>query len=289
MLDMLFHVFSNRKKVDYVIIDTYSTLAFWYAYLCGLLCFFLKIKYIPILHGGNLEQRFKTNPKMCKMFFGNAYANVAPSNYLFEKFKNYNLPCFKIIPNTIEIENYAFKKRLTISPKILWVRSFSIIYNPKMALEVLKMIKNDYPDASLTMVGPFKDIDKGTVISWANSLNIEVNLTGKLCKSDWINMSSEYDIFINTTNFDNTPVSVMEAMAVGIPIVSTNVGGIPFLLTNSEDAILVPSNDIVAMTKAISELIHKPQMANRLTMNARRKVEQFDWQIVKESWKRLLQ
>ena len=66
-----------------------------------------------------------------------------------------------------------------------------------------------------------------------------MNFTGKLSKQEWRDLSKDYNVFINTTNFDNTPVSVIEAMALGIPVVSTNVGGLPFLITDKVDGVLV--------------------------------------------------
>ena len=94
-------------------------------------------------------------------------------------------------------------------------------------------------------------------------------------------------MFINTTNVDNTPVSVIEAMALGLPVVSTNVGGIPFLLEDGVDALLVEPNDQEAMCRAIERLKSDPELVKQLTLNARKKVENFDWEVVKHQWKKL--
>ncbi|MCK5815852.1 MAG: glycosyltransferase, partial [Flavobacteriaceae bacterium] len=108
--------------------------------------------------------------------------------------------------------------------------------------------------------------------------------TGVLSKKEWHKVSEDYDIFINTTNVDNTPVSVMEAMAMGLPVVTTNVGGIPYLLKDGEDAFLVPSNDHVAMTLKIIEIIEGEVNIQQILQAARTKVEQFDWSVVKNGW-----
>ncbi|RZJ29851.1 MAG: glycosyltransferase family 1 protein, partial [Flavobacterium sp.] len=88
MIDMAWTTFAGRKKIDYVLIDTYSTQNFWYAVLVAWICNRLKLKYIPILHGGNLPSRLRSNPKLCKMVFGSAYKNVAPSGYLADAFRD---------------------------------------------------------------------------------------------------------------------------------------------------------------------------------------------------------
>lgn len=288
LLDMMLAVFIYRKKVTCILIDTYSTKAFWYAFVCSQLARVFNIKYIPILHGGNLPNRLQKNPKLCQMVFANAYQNIAPSGYLKQAFQEAGFTNVIYIPNSIEIEKYAFKNRTEFAPKLLWVRAFATIYNPEMAVKVLFELQRKYPNASLTMVGPDKDGSLQTTKAFADFINCKVSFTGKLSKEDWWQLASEHDIFINTTHFDNTPISVMEAMALGLPVVSTNVGGIPYLLTDKENALLVNDNDVVAMTTAICSLLDNQEKAKALALNARNFIEQMDWNVVKEEWKGVL-
>ncbi len=288
MLDMMWSVVLYRKQVSYILIDTYSTKAFWYAFLCSQLARFFNIKYIPILHGGDLPNRLKKNPMLCRVLFSNAYKNVAPSGYLKQAFEKEGFKNVIHIPNTIEIEKYEFKLRTELTPNLLWVRAFASIYNPKMAVKVLQQLQEQYPSATLTMVGPDKDGSLQTTKDFAKSLGITVNFSGQLTKEEWWELASKHDIFINTTHFDNTPVSVMEAMALGLPVISTNVGGIPFLLTNEQNALLVPDNDITAMTNAVLDLLENKPKNNLLITNARTFIEQMDWKLVKQSWVSIL-
>ena len=288
LLDMLWHIIKYRKKVNYVLIDTYSTQNFYFAYLCSQLCRVLGLKYIPVLHGGNLQNRLQNSPTLSKAIFKNAFKNVTPSEYLKTQFQDFGYHNLEVIPNTIELKNYTFKNRIFDKPKLLWVRSFAEIYNPLLAVEVLKILKEEHIEASLSMVGPEKDGSLELAKQLARKLGIEVIFTGKLSKKEWIKFSEDYNIFINTTNFDNMPVSVIEAMALGLPIVSTNVGGMPFLIDNGVDGILVESNDINAFIKAIENLIANKGFSIQMSKNARHKVEQFDWEIIKEKWISLL-
>ncbi len=287
-LDMFFTTLRHVNKVDYVVIDVYSTFSFWYALLCSQLIRFFGVKYIAILRGGGLPNRIKTSETLSKMIFRNAYKNVAPSLYLLEEFKQKGYENIVFIPNVLEINKYKFKYRTEFKPKLLWVRSFATIYNPQMAIQVYQKIKLKYPLAELCMVGPDKDGSLIKTKQLAESLGLKVEFTGGMLKEDWINKSAEYDIFINTTHFDNTPISVMEAMALGLGVISTNVGGIPYLLSNNKDSILVNDSDTDGMVEAISRLILNIDEAQFLTANARKKVEQFDWEVVKKQWKELL-
>jgi glycosyltransferase involved in cell wall biosynthesis len=286
-LDMMITIIKHRK-VDYLLIDTYSTSAFWFAVSAGFLAKFLKISYIPILHGGNLPNRLQANRKISAFFFSNAHTLVAPSKYLFSVFQSEGFKRLLLIPNGIEISNYPFCQRTHFQPKLLWVRAFASIYNPKMALEVLESIKEIYPMASLTMVGPDKDGSLTELKKFAKSKNLDVNFTGKLSKIEWIALAKSHDFFINTTHFDNTPVSVIEAMALGLVVVSTNVGGIPYLLTNNETGFLVPDNDIIAMATTILNAIENPSKAIEISEKSRIFAENMDWKIVAVVWKKLL-
>lgn len=288
LLDMIFTTIRLRKKVDYVLIDVYSTNNFWYALIISQLCRFLNLKYIPKLHGGNLPNRFKNNPKLCSLIFDNAHYNIAPSNFLLFSSLESGLKGVYYIPNTIELKNYTFKSRKNIEPKLLWVRSFDKIYNPIMAVKVFIEIKKTYPNATLCMVGPDKDGTLQKTQDFANQQNVEVTFTGKLSKPDWIKLSQDYDIFINTTHFDNTPVSVIEAMALGLAVVSTNVGGIPFLLENNDTALLVNDNDAKEMENSIKTLIENDETSQKIIKNARELSETFDWEEVKRLWSNIL-
>lgn len=289
LLDMLFSIVKHAKNVDYVLIDTYSTTNFYYAYLCSVLCQFLNLKYLPILHGGNLPNRLQSHPKLSKTIFNNSLVNIAPSNYIkteFEKLGYSNLIC---IPNSININNYPFQERDLKEVKLLWVRSFSEIYNPLLAVDILKQLQIENIPASLCMVGPDNDGSMQKTKDYAKALGVDVRFTGKLTKEAWIKLSKDFTIFINTTNFDNMPVSVIEAMALGLPVISTNVGGLPYLITHKKDGILVSVNYVEAFVNAVKWLQNHPNQVINIAQQARQKVINFDWQVVKNLWISVLQ
>lgn len=288
MLDMVLTTIQNKNRVKLVLIDTYSTQNFYYAVIIAMFCRLFKLPYIPILHGGNLPNRLRNSKSLSNILFGEAHTNVAPSKYMMQQFQEAGINNITYVPNTIEIDNYSFRHRESITAKLLWVRSFSEIYNPLLALKVLEMLKGKGINASLCMVGPDKDGALGICKRRATALNLPVTFTGMLQKEEWIALSKEYDIFINTTNFDNMPISVMEAMALGLLVISTNVGGLPHLINDGVDGILVPSNNAEAFVDAIENLCANPIKAHEITKNARLKMEGFDWEIIKHKWIKLL-
>ena len=288
MLDMISKTIYYARKINYVLIDTYSTTNFWYALIISQLCRILNLKYIPKLHGGDLPKRIKSNRILCNMIFKNAFINIAPSAYLYEIFLENNYKNIKYIPNTIEINKYKFENKIFDYPRLLWVRSFSSIYNPIMAIKVILKIKEKYPNAILSMVGPIKDESYTQTVDFANKNNVEVIFTGKLSKKKWTTLAKKHNVFINTTHYDNTPVSVIEAIALGLPVVSTNVGGIPYLLEHQQNSLLVNDDDYIDMVNQIKILFEKKEFTELLIKNGLDLVRDFDWETVKKQWKDLL-
>ena len=207
---------------------------------------------------------------------------------MLDTFKKEGYVNLTFIPNTLEIDKYPFLLRKELQPKLLWVRAFDTIYNPLLAVKVIEALLEKNIDASLCMVGPEKDGALAECKEIALQKNLPITFTGMLKKKEWIALSKEYDIFINTTNFDNTPVSVMEAMALGLPVISTNVGGLPYLIEEDVNGILVSPNNINSFVEAIIDLLSDLEKSQTLAKNARVKVEGFDWEVVKEKWDEVL-
>lgn len=288
LLDMLKSVLKYRNSVDVVLIDTYSTQNFYYAFFVSQLCRLLKLPYMPILHGGNLPERLKSSPNMSQLIFTHASCNICPSLYLKTAFEAEGYRNLIYIPNPIDIHQYPAVKRDFAAPKLLWVRSLSAIYNPFMAIHVLNDLQRKGVAAELCMVGPDTEGLMESLKALAKALGVTVTFTGKLSKPEWIALSKAYNVFINTTTIDNAPVSVIEAMALGLPVVSTNVGGMPYLIAHGTHGLLVPSDAVEAMVAAVISLFEQPEKRNQMIMNARALAETFDWEKVKFRWEEVL-
>ena len=290
LLAMCTTIIKHRKTTDIVLIDTFSTSNFYYALITSQLARIFSLKYIPILHGGNLPYRLKHSEFLSILIFKYAFQNVSPSRYLAHEFKKYNFDTL-YIPNTIPIAEIPFKLRTNLAPKLLWVRAFDKIYNPAMAIKVLALLKKNYENASLCMVGPDKDGSLNQTKMLAKQLGVanSVTFTGVLPKEQWHLLSENYAVFINTTNIDNMPVSIIEAMALGLPIVSTNAGGLPYLIENGVDGLLIPVNDEKKMAEAIVTLLNNTEKAAKMSKNAREKADKFDEQAVIIKWHKLLE
>lgn len=160
-----------------------------------------------------------------------------------------------------------------------------------MAIGVVKELKTMYPNCKLLMAGQDKDGSLEVCRRLASEFDLTDNIefAGFLPKAEWIDRAAEFDIFLNTTSADNMPVSVIEAMALGLPVVSTNVGGIPYLLENGVTGFTVDQHNIQSMVKAVEFICENQERACSVANEARKKVEAFDWATVKHQWNSLFQ
>lgn len=290
LADMLSTVWRTRHRYKAAQVDVYSGAAFFWAEAVCLMLRRAHKPYVLTLHGGNLPAFAGKRAARIRRLLGSAAAVTAPSSYLREQMSAYR-PDTIVIPNPVEIANYSYRQRSRPRPAIVWVRSFHSIYNPALALSAVSRLIPSLPDLHLTMVGP--DKNDGT---WASAqhqalqppLPQHVTFTGGVPKSRIPGYLSSNDIFINTSNVDNTPVSIIEAMACGLCIISTNVGGIPYLLKNEHNALLVPPDDPIAMSNAIERILNEPDLAERISGNARNLAESFDWGTLLPRWQALL-
>ena len=290
LLDMLQAAVRRRRDYDAALVDVFSGPAFrWAEAVCGLLRRLNK-PFILTLHGGNLPAFAKRCPWRVELLLGSAAAVTTPSRHIQQA-----LSCFRhdlqVIPNGLDLGRYQFRLRHKAAPELVWLRAFRDIYNPTLAPHVVAELVGDFPNVHLAMAGP--DQGDGSLLDTqrlAARLGVpdRVSYPGAVPKdkvADWLTRG---DIFLNTTNYESFGVSVMEAAASGLCIVSSRVGELPYLWADGTDCMLVPPNDAKAMASAVRRVLTDPALAESLSFNARAKAEQFDWTLILPRWERLL-
>ncbi len=289
LADMLATAWLRRDDYDVAQVDVYSGPAFrWAEGVCQLFQRLGK-PYILSLHGGALPEFSRSRAERVRGLLRGAAFVTVPSTYLLTQMKPYRED-LTLLPNGLDLLAYRFRPRRP-QPRLVWLRAFHQLYNPGMAIRVLHRLKKEVPSLSLTMTGGDKgDFSLQSVIADAERLDVQYLLTmqGAVKKEDVPAVLDGGDIFLNTSSVDNTPVSVLEAMASGLNIVSTDVGGLPFLLTSGKEAFLVPSDDDAAMANAVRRLLADQELAQKMQAASRTKVEEFAWEVVLPKWCSLL-
>jgi len=231
----------------------------------------------------------KRGPRVRKLL-RSAFAVVSPSEYLQEAFNSCRSDV-QLIPNALDLSVYPARVRNRPAPRLIWLRAFREMYAPEVAVDAFAAIVSEFPDGRLVMIGPDRrDGSLQRTVDRAKHLGVadRVSIIPGVPRSEVPAYLDNADIFLNTTTIDNTPVSVIEALACGLCVVSTNVGGIPYLLRDGRDGLLVPPGDGVGMGAAVRRILTEEGLALKLSGNAVKKANKYSWNTVLPRWNRLL-
>ncbi|HEY9087388.1 MAG TPA: glycosyltransferase family 4 protein [Anaerolineaceae bacterium] len=279
-----------RRHRDYSVanVAVFSGNAFLWAEVTTFLLARLGKPVILTLHGGNLPEFAKNHPKRLQRLFHYANAVTSPSEYLSQRMRAF-YPAIQIIPNALDINEYPYHLREAASPKLIWLRAFQEIYNPMLVVPVVSKLVDEFPDVHIHMIGPIMDTSRDKTCHAAEIMKVRDRITiipGVPKKSVPAYLGCA-DIFLNTTTIDNQPVSVLEAMASGLCVVSTNVGGLPYLINSGVDGLLCPPGEAEAMAEAVKNILKNPLLSQRLSLNARKRAEAVDWKRILPQWEAL--
>jgi len=286
LAEMLRTIWQKRHLYQAAHIDVFSGKAFIYAYLSTQLLRILKKTIVITLHGGGLVEFATKHPNSFRLVITNADAVVTPSAYLQEAFTEIRSD-IRLIPNPIDLSESLYRERTSATPRLIWVRAFHSVYNPCMAVRVLTLLSKEYPDINLLMVGPDKgdgSLEQSLKLAGQLGIRSNIEIAGHIAHSDIPHWLDKADIFINTSNYDTAPRSLLEAMANGLCVISTNVGGIPLLASDGVETLLVNPNDTESMAEKIGQILKEPDLAVQLSQNARIRAEKSDWAEILPKW-----
>jgi glycosyltransferase involved in cell wall biosynthesis len=208
--------------------------------------------------------------------------NAVPSRFLFDVFAGFGIRS-EIIPNIVDVERFRFRRREPLRPRILTTRNFEPLYNLPCTLQAFRLVQDRFPDASLTLVGGGSQ--EAAIRQLAADLRLaNVIFAGRVAPDEMWRYYAESDIYLQTPNIDNMPASVLEAFASGCPVVATEAGGVPAILTDGLHGLLVPCNDHQAAANAIVRLLEDPALARRLADEAFDGCARYQWSSVRSQW-----
>lgn len=210
--------------------------------------------------------------------------NVVPSRFLVDVFREFGIGA-TIIPNLIDLGRFRFVKRAHLRPRILSTRNFESLYNVECTVRAFALIQQRYPEASLTLVGGGSQEPSLRRLIQQLALD-HVTFTGRVHPSEISSHYASHDIYLQSPDIDNMPASILESYASGLPVVSTNAGGIAAILTHGEHGLLAPLNDHAQLAAHVISLIESPALVDRLTRQALATCDAYTWSVVREQWLR---
>ncbi len=265
----IIHVFSH----SYVSFFLFTYPVFLFSKLFGK-------QYVIHYHGGGAEGFLDKWNFFIKCVFNNAAVLIVPSGFLQEVFSKFGYGAI-IIPNIIEISQTKFKIRKIKNPTVVITRHLEKVYNVECAVRAFAIMQRKYPKAHMTILGDGSERKK--LENLVKEMRLEKNIvfTGNVKNDEIFNYLAESNIFLNSSNFDNQPVAILEAFAVGLPVVSTNAGGIPHMVAHGENGLLADVNNHEMLAERMVALIEDPDLVNKLVKNGRERLKDFYWENIR--------
>lgn len=238
------------------------------------------LRRVPVIvnyRGGEAESFLSTSARSVHRTMRKAAALIVPSGFLKATFERFDMSA-AIVPNIVDLRRFSSPQpHRTNRRRLLVARNLEPIYDNESAIRALAIVRQTHPEATLTIAGsgPLAE----TLQSLVNTLGLteSVVFTGRLDRDAMADAYRDADIALNPSLVDNMPNSVLEALASGVPVVSTRVGGVPYIVKDEETALLVPPKSPETMAAAIVRLMDDAALAQRLVDNGLSEVQAYTW------------
>jgi glycosyltransferase involved in cell wall biosynthesis len=228
--------------------------------------------------GGKADDFLKTWGWIAVPLIRLATSICVPSKFLQQVFAKYGLTS-TLLPNIAQTEMFPWNERESFAPSLLVTRHLDPMYNTECLLRAFRIIKDRFPEAVLSVVGEGSEEIRlrNLVGQWQLS---GVRFLGSVAHRDLPTLYASHNIYVNSSNVDNFPGALVEAACSGLPIVTTGAGGIPWMIRNRENGIVVNLNDEKALAAGVVEIVEHSEFGRNLARNARTWAEQFAWKNV---------
>jgi glycosyltransferase involved in cell wall biosynthesis len=277
----------NKSDFDIALVPLFGTWPsfIWQEILTRLLKFYKK-KIILTVHGGSIPARMEKDAARFLRALKRAHIVTCPSAFIQQYLLKYNVKT-RLIENPVNLTEYIFQQKQKIGPRIIWMRAFDDVYNPSMAIRVAVLLAKKYPEFKMVMAGKGSMENEIKKMAQHFGLNDKIIFPGYINLQQKIDFVKEYDIYICTNKVDNAPVTFIEFMALGVPVISTNSGGIPYIIKDGENGLLTDVDDDEAMALQIQKLISEPLFSKKIIENAHEYSKRYDDRIIVEKWKEI--
>jgi glycosyltransferase involved in cell wall biosynthesis len=238
---------------------------------------------VPVVvnyRGGEAADFLRSSGTSVRWTMKRCGALIVPSGFLQEVFARYAMRA-EVIPNVLNLQRFRPAERFSSDgPRMLVARNLEAIYDIATALRAFRIVLDRHPGAELFIAGTGPE--EGRLRELAEQLGVERNVrfTGRLEPDEVAALLRECHVALNPSRVDNSPNSVLEALASGVPVVSARVGGVPYIVEHEESALLVPPGDPAAMGAAVLRLLDDAVLAERLRSAGLGLVGRYGWDSV---------
>jgi glycosyltransferase involved in cell wall biosynthesis len=236
--------------------------------------------------GGEAETFFNKSFRSVGPTLAKTAAVVVPSRFLEAVFQKFGVTTH-VVPNVIDLNRFparpvASDRHMIEAPHLIVTRNLEPIYDNATAIRAFARVRRQKAGACLTIAGSGPDLAELKALAKELGMAEAVSFTGRLDNERMAELYNQADVMINPSLADNMPISVLEALASAVPVVSTDVGGVPFLVADGESALLVPPENDEAMADAVLRLLDDVALRQSLAMEGLEIVKRYAWPKVRE-------
>ena len=231
-------------------------------------------------HGGGGERFFAKHSHLVRHYLTRTDANIVLSDFLGKVFDQHQLP-YTIIPNIIELDDTNYNQRDVLEPHFICTRAHEPLYNIPCILRAFKKTITELPESTLTLVGDGSEHE--ALMAMAKEMGLKnVTFTGRVDNIEIYKHLDESDILLSSPTIDNMPVSLLEAMNVGLLVISSNVGGVPYMIKNGETGYLFQNDDSDTLAELMIKAVRHPSESIAIIHNAHEAVSAYRWENVRQ-------
>ena len=230
-------------------------------------------------HGGGAGRFFDKHPRLLRHFLLRTDVNIVLSGFIAKVFEKHDIP-YEIIPNVIELDESKFRQREVIRPSFISIRSFTPTYNIECTLRAFQRVKQQLPDATLTLLGngPLREDLKEFVRS--NDIK-DVSFVGVVPNERIYDYLDKADVMLSSPRIDNMPVSILEGMNAGLLVISSRVGGVPYMIDDGQNGLLFDSDNDKEMAEKMMKAVSMSDDSMRMIQNAKHDLYRYSWSKIK--------
>ena len=240
-----------------------------------------RLRGVPVVlnyRGGEAETFLRRQAAWVRPLLKHVDVLAVPSGFLRDVFAKFGLRA-QVVPNIVDLSRFGASapRRNPGAPHIIVTRNLEALYDCATAMRAFALLRTEYPQAVMTIAG--RGPEREALLTLAAQLGVEaaVDFPGSLDHAAIASLYASADLMLNPSRVDNMPNAVLEALASGVAVVSTNVGGVSYMVEDGRTALLVPPADPQAMAEAALRVLQQPELAARLTAAGRESVEAYTW------------
>ena len=243
--------------------------------------------------GGEAHAFFERSFRWVNPVMRRAASIVVPSGYLQQVFREFGLDTL-VVPNIIDLDLFGAARASDgqgdghDKPFVFVItRNLERIYGIDVAIRALAVLRERGLEVELEIAGSGPEERALAALATELQVHDAVRFLGRLNREEVAALYRRADAALNPTTVDNMPNSVIEALASAVPVISSDVGGVPYIVTHEESALLVPVGDVNELASAMQRLLQSPELRTHLTAAGLESVKAYAWPVVRDQWRQM--